>query len=160
MTYVCNRYRTTFNNAGSWSFDNDFARNVIIFGVDNSSSSHSENRKNNFLVLDEGPTYGINESFGSPGKKFNINFSKANTSFMSLHYNEDNNYLFVNGREIFKFKDDNENVNFPSQYCLGSISKGFSATESREVILNGNVYDFSVDHNSIDKSDILNIRSI
>ena len=33
-------YGKTFDSAGSWSFDNDFARNVIIFGVDNSSSSH------------------------------------------------------------------------------------------------------------------------
>ena len=37
------------------------------------------------------------------------------------------------------------------------ISNGFSATESREVSLNGNVYDFSVDYNSIYKSAILNI---
>ena len=28
-------YGVTFDNADSWSFDNDFARNVIIFGVDN-----------------------------------------------------------------------------------------------------------------------------
>ena len=65
---------------------------------------------------------------------------------MSLHYNDDNSYLFVNGKEIFKFKADNKNVN------------GFSATDAREVSLNGNVYDFSVDYNSIDKSDTLNIR--
>ena len=32
-----------------------------------------------------------------------------------------------------------------------------SREESREVSLNGNVYDFSVDYNSIDKSNILNI---
>ena len=38
----------TFDNAGLWSFDNDSARNVIIFGVDNSSSSYTGNRKNNF----------------------------------------------------------------------------------------------------------------
>ena len=37
------------------------------------------------------------------------------------------------------------------------MSDGCSTTESREVSLNGNVYDFSVDYNSIDKSDILNI---
>ena len=47
--------------AGSWSFVNGFARNVIIFGVDNTSSSHYDNRKNNFLVLGECPTCGINE---------------------------------------------------------------------------------------------------
>ena len=77
---------------------------------------------------------------------------------MSLHYNDDNSYLFVNGKEIFRFKADNKHINFPSQFCLGIISKGFSALESRDVSLNGNVYDFSVDCNSIDQSDILNIR--
>ena len=75
---------------------------------------------------------------------------------MSLHYNADNSYFFVNGKEIFKA--DNKNINFPTQFCLGSISNGFSAAESREVSLYGNVYDLSVDYNSIDKSDILNIH--
>ena len=64
--------------------------------------------------------------------------------------------MFVNGKEIFYFKADNKNVNFSTQFCLGSMSNGFSATEPREVPLNGNVYDFSVDYNSIDKSDIFN----
>ena len=77
---------------------------------------------------------------------------------MSLHYNGDNSYLFVNGKEIFKFKADNKNVNFPTQFCLGSFSNVFSALEYREVSLNRNVYDFSVDYNSIDKSNILNIH--
>ena len=76
---------------------------------------------------------------------------------MSLHYNDNNSYLFLNGKEIFKFKTNNKNVNFPIQFCLGSIFNGFSAAESREVSLNGNVYDFSIDYNSIDKSDILTI---
>ena len=75
-----------------------------------------------------------------------------------MHYNHNNSYLFVNRKETFKFKADNKNVNFPTPFCLGGISNKFSATESREVPLNGNVYDFSVDYNSIDKSDILNIH--
>ena len=84
-----------------------------------------------------GPTYGINGSFGSPEEKFNINFTKANAKFcLSLHYNADNSYLFVNGKEIFKFKADNnnDNKNFPTQFCLGNISNGFSATESKRSI--------------------------
>ena len=52
-----------------------------IFGVDNSSSLNSYNHKKNFLLLGECPTYGINGSFGSPEKKFSINFTKANTKF-------------------------------------------------------------------------------
>ena len=89
-------YGITFGSAGSWSFDNDAARNVIIFGVDNSSSSHAGNRKNNFLVLGDGSTFGFNGSFVSPKKTFSINFSKASTNFCwSFHYNADNSYLFV-----------------------------------------------------------------
>ena len=59
--------------------------------------------------------FGINGSFGALEKKFSINLSKAKTKFcLSLHYNEDNSYLFVNEKEIFTFKADNKNVNFPT----------------------------------------------
>ena len=57
-----------FDGKGSWSFNADFARNVIIFGVDNISSSHTDNLKNDFLILDEGDTFRINGSFGVPEK--------------------------------------------------------------------------------------------
>ena len=33
-----------FDGKDMWSYDNDFARNVI-FGVDNTSSSHTHNKK-------------------------------------------------------------------------------------------------------------------
>ena len=76
---------------------------LAFFGVDNNSSSGADNLKNKCLVLDKGNTFGINGSFGAPEKKFSINFSKANTKFcLSLYYNANNNYLFVNEKEIFK----------------------------------------------------------
>ena len=110
-------------------------------------------------MLGEGPTYGINWSFGSPEKKFSINFTKTKGKFCwSLQYNADNSYLFFNEKEIFKFKANNKNVNFPTQFRIGNISNGLSATESREVSLNGNMHDFSVDYYSIDKPDLLNIH--
>ena len=66
--------------------------------------------------------------------------------------------MFVNGKEIFKFKANNKNGKFPAQFCLGNISNGFSAIDSGYVFLIVNLFDFSVDYNSIDKSDILNIH--
>ena len=63
--WVYTGYEIAFDRAGSWSFENKFARNVVIFGVDNSSSYHADNRKNNFLVLGEGPTDGSNGSVGA-----------------------------------------------------------------------------------------------
>ena len=52
-----------------------------------------------------------------------------------------------------KFEADNKDINFRTQFCLTSVSNGFISTESREVSLNGNVYDFSVDC-QIDKADL------
>ena len=78
---------------------------------------------------------------------------------LNLHYNGENNNFFVNRKEIFKFKADNKNLNFPTHLCLGSISNGFGAIGYREVSLKGNVYEFSVNYNTVDKSDIVNIHN-
>ena len=34
-----------------WKISNDFAKSVNVFIADNTSSSHTDNQKNNFLVL-------------------------------------------------------------------------------------------------------------
>ena len=50
---------------------------------------------------------------------YSTNFTLANKKFsLSLHYNGDNSYLFVNGKEIINFKaKDSEIVPYP--LCLG-----------------------------------------
>ena len=74
-------YGIAFDGKGLWNIGNDSARNILIFGVGNSSSSQADNCKNDFLVLGKKPTYSINGSFGSPEKKFNITLSKARKKF-------------------------------------------------------------------------------
>ena len=97
--YFYSGYGIAFDGKGSRSFGNDFARNVIIFGVDDSSSTHTDNLKNDFSILGKGDTFGINGSFGATEKKFDSSFSKAKTKFcLSLHYISDNSYLFENGK--------------------------------------------------------------
>ena len=148
-------YRIAFNGAGLWIFGNDFARNFKMFCV--SLSTHCNNHKSNFLFLKV--QHDVNGSFGSLEKKSSTNFSKANAEFcLSLHYNHDNSYFFVHGKLICKFNAGNKNVNFPTQFHLGSLSNKFRAIDSREVSFKENVYDFSVDNNDIDKSNILSIR--
>ena len=66
--------------------------------------------------------------------------------------------IIENGKEIYKFKANNGNVNFPSQFCLGSISNEFDSSDLKVVSFRGNVFDFSFDYNFIDKSEILNIH--
>ena len=42
-----------FDGKDSSSFGNDYARNVVIFGVDNNLSSHTNNQRNDFLIFGE-----------------------------------------------------------------------------------------------------------
>ena len=106
------------------------------------------------------PTYGINGTFEPPEKTFSINCTKENKKFcLTLHYKADNISLFINRKEFFKFKAYNKYVNFPTQFSAGSISNGFSASKYREIFLNGNMYDFSFDSNSIAISDISNMQN-
>ena len=52
-----------------------------------------------------------------------------------MHYNEANSYLFVNGKEIVKFKaKDSEIVACP--LCLGNISKDWSTDNTKKTRLN------------------------
>ena len=112
-----------------------------------------------FLVLCEGPTDNTNGCIDAAEKKFNINFNKTKTKLcLRMHYNHDNSYLFINGMEIYKFKAGNKYVNIPTQFCPGSRSNKFDNVNSEKVSFKENVYGFSVDDDTIDKSDILNIH--
>ena len=75
---------------------------------------------------------------------------------LSLHYNGDNSYLFVNGKEIIRFKaKDSEIVPYP--LCLGNISIDFDRGHMPNTGLAGHVYDISVDYKAISNDKILEI---
>ena len=74
-----------FDGKGYWSFVNDTARNVVIFGVDNKSSSHIDNLKNNFLVLGKGPTGSINGSVGTAEKNIELTLVKQIQNFAQIY---------------------------------------------------------------------------
>ena len=121
--------------------------NAIIFGADMTSSIHSYNRANNILVLDKDFIQGINGTTIYAEKMYSVNLSATRLKLvLSLHYNGDNRYLFVNGKEMIKFKaKDSEIASYP--FCLGNISKDFSNTNMEKTGLYGSVNYFSIDHN-------------
>ena len=90
---------------------------------------------------------------------YSINFTEHNKKFcLSLHYNGANSYLFVNGKEIHKFKaKDSEIVATP--LCLGNISRDWSLDNMKNNELNGYVYDFSADYGATAVDDILDIHN-
>ena len=89
---------------------------------------------------------------------YSTNFTVTRKKFrLSLHYNGANNYLFVNGTEIYKFKaKDSEIIVGP--ICLGNISKDWSVDNMKKTEFTGYVYDFSVDYDPIANDDIKNIH--
>ena len=89
---------------------------------------------------------------------YSINFTATRKKFcLSLHYNRANSYLFVNGKEIIKFKaNDSEIVANP--LCLGNISEDFSSANMKKIGLYGSVFDFKVEYRASAVDDILDIH--
>ena len=56
----------------------------------------------------------VNDGFDSPEKMFSIIFSKALKNLIKFYYNVDNSCLFLNEKEIYKFKADNKNNTLPT----------------------------------------------
>ena len=156
--YRYSGYRIGFDKRSSFSFPGGgFGQNVIIFGVDMSSSAHIDNKKKDILVLGKGPTQGLEHTLTAE-KMYSINFTVTRKKIcLSLHYNRANSYLFVNGTEIIKFKaKDSEIVATP--LCLGNISKDWSVDNIKYTGLSRYVYEFSVDYDAIAVDDIKDIH--
>ena len=116
-----------------------------------------DNKKKDIIVLGKGPTQGLEHTLTTE-KIYLINFSEKNKKFfLSLHHNGANNYLLVNGREIYKFKAKDSEI-VASPLCLGNISKDRLVDNMKKAGLNGYVYDFSVDYDAADVDDIKDIH--
>ena len=60
-----------------------FGRNVLIFGVDMSSSPHIDNKKNEILVPRKGPTQGLEYTLTAE-KMYSINFTLTKKTFIKF----------------------------------------------------------------------------
>ena len=67
---------------------------------------------------------------------------------LSLHYNGENSYLFVNGREELKFKTKTIQI-IQKNLCLGNLSHDWTRDQSTKTLLYRNIYDFVVDYKPI-----------
>ena len=93
-TYKHSWCGTGFDRKGEFSFGNEVARNIIIFGVDMNSSTKIDNGKKDFLILGKGPTQGLENTLQK--KMYSINFIENNKKFcLGLHCNGANSYLLM-----------------------------------------------------------------
>ena len=125
-------------------------KNVIIFGADMSFSTHATNKANNIYVLRDWLVQGINDATIYAEKVFSFNFTEVEKKFvLSLHYNGDNSYLFLNGKQELKFKAKDDQI-INEKLCLGNLSTDWTKGEVKHTGLLGKVYDFVVDYEAID----------
>ena len=124
------------------------ARNVI-FGADMSFSVHATYKANHIYVMGKDFVQGISDTTIYAEKNFYRNFTDPGKKFMlSLHYNGDDTYLFVNGRQELKFKCKTDQL-VKEKLCLGNLSDQWTRSESEKTGLYGNIYDFVVDYKTI-----------
>ena len=115
-----------------------------------SFSIHSTNKANNIYALGKEFVQVINDTAIYAEKIYKTNFTQADKKFvLSLHYNSNNSYLFVNGTQELKFKAKDDQIS-KEKLCVGNLSDDWLTTNSEKTGLYGKIYDFVVDYQAID----------
>ena len=91
-------------------------------------------------------------------KMYSTNFTADDKIFcLSLHYNGDNSYLFVNGKEIINCKAKEYEI-VPCRLCLGNILKDSTVPYILKTGLTGYIHNFTVDYWAITNDKILGVH--
>ena len=96
-----------------------------------------------------GLTQGINDTTIYAEKNFDRNFTDPGQKFvLSLHYNGDDSYLFVNSRQELTFKCKTDQL-VKEKLCIGNLTDQWTTSESEKTGLYGSIYDFVVGYEQI-----------
>ena len=122
--YKYEGYGICFDEGGTFSIGNIAnGRNVLIFGVHENSLTHANNKANNIFVMGDGFVQGINDTTLYAEKIYSQNFTRPNKKFvLSLHYNNNDSYLFTNGKQELKFEPKSGQVLIEKRLCIGNLS--------------------------------------
>ena len=90
------------------------------FSKGNINDGRNVNKANNIYVMRDLSVQGINDTTLYAENLYSQNFTQPTKKFvLRLHYNRENSYLFVNGRQEFKAK--NEQI-INEKLCLENLS--------------------------------------
>ena len=118
-------------------------KNVIIFGVDMSSSVYIDNKRKDILILGKGPTQGLDGTRFTTEALYPINFTQSRKRFaLRLPYNGSEGFLFVKATKLYQVKAKDHTIN----------------NMKKKTGLKRVVNFFSVDFNPIDTNNILDIH--
>ena len=115
--------------------------NLIILGAELSDSNDEETKKNNILILDKGSVQ-INNTTIQAKSESNTNCKLPKKIILSVRYNGDDSYLFVNNIQQYKFKAKNSEIK-TRKLCLGGFSNDSSLYDFTAI---SKIFHFSVDY--------------
>ena len=141
-------YSLCFDEGGTFSKGNvNNGRNVLIFGVRESSLTHTINKNKNIYVMGDLFVQGINDTTLYAEKVYSQNFTQPHKKFvLSLYYSGNKSYLIVNGKQELAFRAKNDQMQI-AKLCLGNLSSSWTTAESQKTGFYGKMYDFVVDYN-------------
>ena len=88
-----------------------------------SSSMRIDNKVKYISIFGEGPTQGLNDTTLTSEAIYAMNFTQPNKIFiLSLQYNGNNSFLFVNATEMQQFQAKKSEIKDYALY-LGNVSK-------------------------------------
>ena len=150
-------YGICFDEGGMCSIGNiNNGRNVLILRVHENSVIHLNNKVNQIFIMGDGFVQGINDTTLYTEKIYSQNFTAVNKKFvLSLHYNSDDSYLFVNGKRELKFKAKDDQI-VKEILCLGNISDVWTASNAQKTGIWGEIY--ALDYTSTNIGDIYNVH--
>ena len=97
-----------------------------------SSSVHIDNKNKDVLILGEGPTQELDDTTLPVEAKYPINFTQLGKRFvLSLHYNGNNYFLFVNATKIYQIRAKDSDIKNHTLF-LGNISKDFTINNMKQ----------------------------
>ena len=114
--------------------------------------------KKDFLILVIHPTKRLDDTTLTAEAQYSINFLISNKNFyLSLHYNRNNRFLFVNAAKIYQSKANDSEI---KKYllCLGNISMDFAPINMRKKSRMKWIYLRFFYYNIFDTSSIINIQ--
>ena len=133
---------------------------MLIYGADITSSTYNSNKTENFYCISKADTQGLQNGktvYAEP------DYAKTNGSEMkknhvlSICYNGDNSYIILNGVQPAKFKSI-INLNLTNPLVIGNTTEDFTAAETKDTSLRGNIYDLAVDYLNLDLSKLMSVQ--
>ena len=101
--YVYSGYGIEFNSRSEFSLPGgSVGKNVIMSGVDMSSSVHIDDKGKDILIIGKGTTQRLDDTMLTTEAQYTINFSRSNRKFcLRVHYNGNNSFSFANATKIY-----------------------------------------------------------